>query len=131
MDAPMAGIVTTVFALLLSKKLGWNPDPARILVLVATVLFALALFLPTIGAVEQAPHWILAGHVATALGGLALVIAILHFERRGKSDPQRPRAARDKGTSKKKQATAPPPAPTDMPPPDPDDPYAGPHGDTA
>ena len=68
MDMPTAGIVTIAFSLLLSRKLGWHADPARIPLLIATVLFAFALCFPTIGALEQETGWIVAGHVATALG---------------------------------------------------------------
>jgi hypothetical protein len=124
MDMPTAGIVTIAFSLLLSRKLGWHADPARIPLLIATVLFAFALCFPTIGALEQETGWILAGHLASALGGLVLVIALLAFERKG----AKPDARRVK-RKPKKQATAPPTGSTDeLPAPDPDDPYAGPHG---
>ena len=132
MDAAMAGIVTIAFCLLLSRRLGWNADPARIPVLIATVLFAFAIFFPTIGALEQETGWIIAGHVSTALGGIVLVIALLQFERKGQTKSDKPDAARGKRKRKmKKQATAPPGAPADPAPtpPDPDDPYTGPHGE--
>ena len=41
--AVLIGANLIVFALLLSRKLGWNANPARIPVLVAAVLFAFAL----------------------------------------------------------------------------------------
>ena len=124
--APMVGIVTIVLALLVSRKLGWNADAARIPLLIAAVLFAFAILFPTIGVAEREEAWAIAGHVALALGALVLVIAVLQFVREGTSSTPKPDAARGKRKRKpKKQATQPPP------PSDPDDPDAGPHDDQA
>ena len=104
MDMATAGIVTIAFSLLLSRRLGWNADPARVLLLVAAVLFAFALCFPKIGALEQDPGWIIAGHVAAALGGIVLVVALLQLEPGGAARPDARRAKR----KPKEQATAPP-----------------------
>lgn len=127
MDAPMAGIVTIVFALLLSRKLGWDAAPARITLLLAAVLFAGGLLFPIVGATEQEKAWIVAGQVGTALGALLLVVGVLQFARKGGSKSPKPDAERAKRKRKpNKTATAPPPRA-----PDPDDPYAGPHDQQA
>jgi len=125
MESAMAGILAIAFILLLSRRLGWNADPARIPLLLATVLFACGLFLPTIGAVEQETAWIIAAQVGTALGGILLVVGILLFERKARPD-ETPRK-RPK-TRSERTGTA---APSHRHPPDPSDPFAGPHGDQA
>ena len=142
MEAPMAGIVTIAFVLLLSRKLGWDAGPARIPILLATVLFACALLFPTIAAVEKDTGWLIAGHSGTALGGILLVIAVLQLEPKG--PPKSDRQKKSKRKRKSGKIASLPPAeerageldaparpPQETPPPDPADPYTGPHGDKA
>lgn len=128
MAVPMAGIVTIVLALLASRKLGWNADPARIPLLIATVLFAFAILFPTLAVTERDEAWLITAHVSLALGAIVLVVAAFQFTREGIASPAKPDAARGKRKRKpKKTATAPTPAAPD----DPDDPHAGPHADPA
>jgi len=138
MDAPMAGIVTIVFALLLSRKLGWSSDPARLPILIAAVLFSAALFLPTVAVTEQKSAWLIAAHLATALGALLLVIGMFQLERldAGASDKTRTHADAEGGETAPQPAPvsaepAPVPAEKAPEPHDPNDPYAGPHADKA
>ena len=124
--APMIGIVTIVFALLLSRKLGWNAAPARIPLLIAAVLFGFAILFPTIAVSEGDTAWLIAGFVALAIGALVLVIAVLQFQQIGHTSPLKPDAERGKRHRKpKKQATTPPES---SEPDATDDPHAGPHG---
>ena len=126
MAVPMAGILMIVLALLVSRKLGWNADPARIPLLIATVLFAFAILFPTIALTEKNDAWLVAATVSLAVGAVVLVVAALQFTREGITSPAKPDAARGK-RKRKKTATAPPPSDPD----DPEDPHAGPHADPA
>lgn len=145
MGTPTACILTIVFALLLSRRLGWNADPARVPLLAAAVLFALALFLPALGLAEREQAWVVAAHVATALGALVLVVAILLFEPKGSKKAVQRKASRKKrkeGKSATRPAAPLPPAPGaqaaeaqgergDAAASPHDDPYTGPHEDRA
>lgn len=142
MGTPTACILTIVFALLLSRRLGWNADPARVPLLAAAVLFALALFLPALGLAEREQAWVVAAHVATALGALVLVVAILLFEPKGSKKAVQRKASRKKRKSATRPAAPLPPAPGaqaaeaqgergDAAASPHDDPYTGPHEDRA
>jgi hypothetical protein len=84
----MSGILTTVFAALLSHKLGWDIRPGKNLLLMAGLAFALAILLPAFAPTDPEAVFRGGGHavivvasVAKAAGALLLVLGVLSFSR--------------------------------------------------
>ena len=82
----MLGIVVTVFAVLLSQRLGWDPGRGRLLLALAGIAFSLGVALPLCAvrasSTQTAQNMLAAGGIATGVGALLLVWGVLRFARR-------------------------------------------------
>lgn len=79
----MLGIATIVFAILCAPRLGWEDGPSRGKLLAAALLFVLGMVLPSFALLGNRPEqgFFVAGSIATGLGAIALVLAVLAFRR--------------------------------------------------
>jgi hypothetical protein len=85
MEVPMLGVIATVFAVLVSHRLGWDLTPGRKMLLWAGISFAFAMVLPAFAVVaapaESVRTFVLGASVITGVGALLLVLGVLSFDR--------------------------------------------------
>ena len=86
MDAPMVGVVATVFAALLSQRSGWDLGRSRGMLALAGLAFSVAIVLPSIAIKidhsNRREDVLVAAGIATGLGALLLVWGVVLFVRR-------------------------------------------------